>query len=179
MWGQRNISPTHAVGEVASAVPQANGEAPPLPHRRAHTPLPHATSPSPYPAANGEVGTDSPADAVKAEPPMQATPLVRCCGGRSSVCLCVGAVYVCSPLTLDRPAADRPCVGLHIRMTRSRSPGCLRRLRRWRCGLRNSMLRSSTPLGSRLRGRQHRWAIMAQQACAAECISFAELRYNQ
>jgi hypothetical protein len=70
---------------VASAVPQANGEAPPLPHRRGHTPLPHAKSPSPYPAANGEVATDSSADAVKAEPSIQGTTHVSCCGRQSSV----------------------------------------------------------------------------------------------
>jgi hypothetical protein len=73
---------------VASAVPQANGEAPPLPHRRAHTPLPLAKSPSPYPAANGEVATDSPADVVKAEPTVQGTPHVSCCGRQSSSIRC-------------------------------------------------------------------------------------------
>lgn len=77
---------------MASAVPQANGEAPPLPHRRGHTPLPLAKSPSPYPATNGEVATDSSADAVKAEPSVQGTPLVSCGGCQSSVCLCVDAV---------------------------------------------------------------------------------------
>lgn len=53
---------------MASAVPQANGEAPPLPDRRGRTP---AKSPSPLGA--GDADAEAAADAVKSEADAQVT----------------------------------------------------------------------------------------------------------